>query len=185
MSVTRIATRYAKSLIELAVEQGQLEQVHADMTRLANAVKNRDFYNFLKSPIIHADKKNAALEAIAEDRVGQLTLSFVKLLVKKNRENYTPEIAEEFMTQYKRLKKITSVRLTTAVQLSEGVLADVRKKLLEGGMITDTLEVEVIIDPEIIGGVIIEFDNKRFDASVSRKLEELKISFTHNPYVRQ
>ena len=56
MSVTRIATRYAKSLIELAIEQGKLEQVHTDVNTLATAVKNRDLYLFLKSPIIHADK---------------------------------------------------------------------------------------------------------------------------------
>lgn len=185
MSVTRIATRYAKSLIELAVEQGKLEQVHSDMNRLAEAMKNRDFYLFLKSPIINEDKKNAALEAIAKGRVDQLTLSFVKLLIKKNRENYVPEIVAEFMEQYKKLKNITSVKVTAAAPMSEGVLAGVRKKLHEGGMISENLEVETHVDPELIGGFILEFDNKRYDASISRKLEELKISFSKNPYVRE
>ncbi|MFM8487980.1 MAG: F0F1 ATP synthase subunit delta, partial [Bacteroidota bacterium] len=65
MSVIRIATRYAKSLMDLAIEQGKLEQISADMRMLHEAVTgSREFHNMLKSPIIHADKKNAAIAAL-------------------------------------------------------------------------------------------------------------------------
>lgn len=185
MSVTRIATRYAKSLIDLAIEQGKLEEVNADMNRLANAVKNRDFFLFLKSPIIHADKKNAALEAISKGRVGDLTLAFVKLLVNKGRESYVPEIAAEFIEQYQRLKKITSLEVTTAAPLSDAVLADLKKKLLASGVTAENLDIETKIDPELIGGFVLEFDNKRYDASVAHKLDELKTSFSKNLYIRE
>jgi F-type H+-transporting ATPase subunit delta len=185
MSVTRIATRYAKSLIELAVEQGKLEQVNADMHRLANAVKNRDFYLFLKSPIINPDKKNAALEAISRGTVDTLTLSFLKLVINKNREVYVPEITAEFIEQYKKLKKITSVTVTTAAPMSEAVLTDLKKKLIASGVTTENLEIETKIAPELIGGFVLEFDNKRYDASVAHKLEELKASFSTNLYIRQ
>ena len=184
MSVTRIATRYAKSLIELAVEQGKLEQVNADMHRLADAMNNRDFYLFLKSPIIHPDKKNKVLEAISKDRVDNLTLLFVKLLIRKKREEYVPEITAEFIEQYKRLKKITTVTVTTAAPMSDEILAELKKQLLASGITFENLDVETKIDPELIGGFVLEFDNKRYDASVARKLDELKISFTKNPYVR-
>lgn len=184
MSVTRIATRYAKSLIELAIEQDKLEQIHEDMNRLAAVMKNRDFYLFLKSPIINNDKKNAALEEIAKDRVDQLTLSFVQLLVRKNREVYVPEIVAAFIEEYKKLKKITSLTVTTAGPMSDGVLADLKKKLLASGVTSENLEITTKIDPELIGGFILEFDNKRYDASVTHKLEELKNSFARNPYVK-
>jgi len=107
MSVTRIATRYAKSLIELAIEQGKLEQVSADVNTLKAAAKNRDLYLFLKSPIIHADKKIAVLDAIFKGKVDDFTLSYLHLLVNKGREQYIPEIAAEYVSQYKVLKHIT------------------------------------------------------------------------------
>lgn len=185
MSVTRIATRYAKSLIDLAIEQGKLEQVHTDVNTLAAAVKNRDLYLFLKSPIIHADKKNAALDAMFQGKLDTLTLAYLKLLVNKSREAYVPEIATEFTAQYKKLKKITSVRVVTAAPLSDAVLADLKKKLLASGVTSENLDIETKVDPELIGGFVLEFDNKRYDASVAHKLDELKASFSKNLYVKE
>ncbi len=69
MSVTRIATRYAKSLMELAMEQGKLTQVSADIISLNEASRNRDLYLMLKSPIINGDKKIAVLEAIFKGKL--------------------------------------------------------------------------------------------------------------------
>jgi F-type H+-transporting ATPase subunit delta len=185
MSVTRIATRYAKSLIDLAIEQGKLEEVSADMKSLATAAKNRDLYLFLKSPIIQADKKNAALEAIFKGKLDKLTMLYLTLLVNKGREAYVPEIAAEFVVQYKTLKKITSVRVVTAAPLSDAVLADLKKKLLASGVTAENLDIETKVDPELIGGFVLEFDNKRYDASVAHKLDELKASFSKNLYVKE
>lgn len=185
MSVTRIATRYAKSLIDLAIEQGKLEQVSADMNTLGTAAKNRDLYLFLKSPIIHADKKNAALEVIFKGKLDGLTMSYLTLLVNKGREAYVPEIAEEFAEQYKTLKKITSVTVTTAAPLSDAVLAELKKKLLASGVTSENLDIETKVDPELIGGFVLEFDHKRYDASVAHKLDELRATFSKNLYVRE
>ena len=185
MSVIRIATRYAKSLIQLAIEQGKLEQVNADMNSLGAAVKNRDLYLFLKSPIIHADKKNAALDAIFKDSLDVLTMSYLKLLVNKGREPYLPEIAAEFAVQYKNLKKITTITVIAAETLSDAVLDDLKKKLLASGVTSENLEILTKQDPELIGGFVLEFDNKRYDASVAHKLDELKSQFTKNFYVRE
>ena len=75
MSVTRIATRYAKSLMELAMEQGKLSQVSADVISLAEAARNRDLYMMLKSPIIHGDKKISVLDAIFKSRFDVMTMA--------------------------------------------------------------------------------------------------------------
>ncbi|MEO6038900.1 MAG: ATP synthase F1 subunit delta [Saprospiraceae bacterium] len=185
MSVTRIATRYAKSLMDLAVEQGKLEQVQADMKSLHTAAQNRDLHLMLKSPIIHADKKIAVLDALFKGKLDNLTMLYLQLLVNKSREGYLPEITAEFATQYKTLKKITSVTVTSAVALSEAVLADLRKKLLASGVTSENLDITTQVDPELIGGFVLEFDNKRYDASVAHKLEELKSEFTQNLYIKE
>ncbi len=185
MSVTRIATRYAKSLIELAIEQGKLEQVSTDVHTLNAAARNRDLYMMLKSPIIHADKKIAVLDAIFKGKVDTLTLAYLHLLVNKGRENYIPEITSEFVVQYKVLKKITTVTVTTATPLSDAVLDELKKKLLASDITSDNLEVLTKTDPELIGGFVLQFDNKRYDASVSHKLEELNSQFLKNLYVKE
>ena len=185
MSVTRIATRYAKSLIDLAIEQGKLPQVNADVNTLAAAAKNRDLQMMLKSPIISNDKKNAVLKALFGSSMDSLTMAYLTLLVNKNREGYLPEIAAEFTEQYKVMQGITSVKVITAVPLSDSVLADLKARLLASGVTNAHLDIETKVDPELIGGFVLEFDNKRYDASVAAKLAELKSEFTKNLYVKE
>jgi F-type H+-transporting ATPase subunit delta len=185
MSVTRIATRYATSLLELAIEQNKLPQVSADMNTLGTASRNRDLYLMLKSPIISADKKNAVLAAIFGKDMDVLTMSYLALLVNKGREQYLPEIAAEFATQYKVLQHITSVKVITAVPMSDAVLNDLKSRLLASGVTSENLDIETKVDPDLIGGFVLEFDNKRYDASIANKLAELKSEFTKNLYVKE
>jgi F-type H+-transporting ATPase subunit delta len=185
MSVLRIAVRYAKSLLELASEQNKLEAVHTDVLTLQGAVKNRDLYLLLKSPIIQPDKKNAALKAVFGGKLDILTMSYMELLVNKGREAYLPEIASEFLDQYRLLKKITSVRITTAEAIAPSVLSAIQSKIIASGVATANLEVETKVNPDLIGGFLLEFDNKRYDASILQKLADLKDDFSKNLYVKE
>lgn len=185
MSVTKIATRYAKALIDLSIQQGKFEQVHDDMNTLRSAVKNRDLLLFMKSPVIHADKKIAAFSALFSGKIDALTLAYMNLLANKGREGYLPEITAQFIEQYKAIKKITSVKVTTATAMNEAVLSDLRAKLLASGVTTENVEINTVVDPELIGGFVLEFDNKRYDASVAHKLEELKAQFNKNLYIKE
>jgi F-type H+-transporting ATPase subunit delta len=185
MSVTKIATRYAKALIELSIEQGKLEQVHTDMKMLHDAAKNRDLLLFLKSPVIHADKKIAAFKAIFGSQMDILSLSYMNLLANKGREGYLAEITAQFIEQYKVLKKITTVKVTTATEMNESVLENLRGKLIASGQASENIDIQTAVDPDLIGGFVLEFDNKRYDASVSHKLEELKTQFSKNLYIKE
>lgn len=185
MSVTRIATRYARSLIELAIEKNKLEAVSADLGSVREAVRHRELYLLLKSPIVHTDKKLAVLDALFKSRIDPLTLAYLHLLVNKGREQYIPEIAAEFAVQYKTLKHVTTVRLVTAAPVGEATLNDLRQKLLASGVTAEHLDIETKVDPELIGGFVLEFDNRRYDASVAHKLDELKTQFSKNLYVKE
>ena len=106
MSNARLAGRYAKSLLGLAQEQGQLEVVYADM-KYIQAVCNAssEFVNLLRSPIIKADQKNSIINSVTKDKVSLLTNSFTVLIVKKGRERDLPEMATTFIEQYNTLKE--------------------------------------------------------------------------------
>src|ERR1700754_2541837 len=126
----RLAARYAKAVLDLAVEKNQLDNVYNDMLFLQQAFRSsRDLVSLLRSPIIKADKKGKVLDAISAGRVSEITSSFNKLLLAKEREAYLPEIANTFIEQYKTYKGIQTMKLTTAAPVSEEVKQAILEKV--------------------------------------------------------
>lgn len=179
----RLAGRYAKSLIDLSTENNQLDAVKKDMTfLLAVCNASKEFVNVLRSPIIHADKKKIIIESITKGKVGNLTILFLNLLITKGRESAIPEIAETFIQQYNSLKGIHKVKLTTAFTASEELKNIVINKLkTEAGL--QQVELEMAINEDLVGGFVLEYDNKLVDASILRDLKDITKQFKQNVYL--
>lgn len=179
----RLASRYAKSVLDLAIEKSQLEPVYADMQYL-QALNNssRDFLNLLRSPIVAPDKKQSAVDAVTAGKVSQITSSFIHLLIAKGREADLPEIITSFIAQYKEHKGIHTVKLTTAAPVSEevknSIVAQVRKT---GNM--ENIELETKVDPNIIGGFVLQAGDKLVDASIASDLKEISREFENNDFI--
>jgi F-type H+-transporting ATPase subunit delta len=184
MSVSRISTRYAKSLMDLAIERNELEAVKADIDVFNSAVKSRDLYLMLKSPIINAAKKTEVMHVVFEKKISKTTQAFFDIIIRKGREMYLPEIAADFMVQYKIYNKISTVTITTASPLTEASLSDIRTKLLSSHITMDKLDVITKVDPTLIGGFIIEVGDKLYDASIAHRLELFKKEFAYNQFVK-
>lgn len=182
MQNPRLASRYAKSLIDLAVEKDQLEVVHSDMLLLKAITRsNADVVVLLKSPVIKADKKIKILGAILDGRISAITSGFIRLLNTKGRESVLPEIAAEFEKQYNILKNITRVKLTSAAPLEAGQLNMIREKVEASA--GRKVEIETAVNPDLIGGFVLETGNELFDASIQRDLKDIKKQFLKNIYV--
>lgn len=177
MSVTRIASRYAKSLLDLAVEQKKLDKVLEDIKVFQEYLKNRDLYLMFKSPIVNITKKQAVVKALFEGKLDTLVLSFFGIILRKNREMYLPEIAEEFINQYKVMNEITTATLVTATEMSAESIEKIRKALLESDVTAKKLELHTEINPDLLGGFVIKIGDKLYDASISHKLDQLKKQF--------
>lgn len=179
----RLAYRYAKSLIDLAIEKNQLEQVYADMKYLAAVCKSSsEFVSLLKSPIVKGDKKTAILAAVTTGKVSELTTAFNNLLINKGRENSLPEVISAVIEQYNTIKGIHQVKLTTAVEVSEEIKNAIQAKVAqEAGL--SKVELETKVDEKLIGGFVLEFNNNLVDASILRDLRDIKKQFSHNIYV--
>jgi F-type H+-transporting ATPase subunit delta len=179
----RLATRYAKSLLDLSIERNQLEEVYNDMEYL-NAVcdNSREFVGVLKSPIISPDKKGSILTAVTGGKIGQLTTSFGKLLITKGRESNLPEIAKAFIQQYKDHQGIYTVKLTTATSVSEEAKQTIVNKVKSG---TSMKNIELITEvrEEIIGGFVLEVGDHMIDASVAFELNNARKQFQNNDFV--
>ncbi|MGX5818572.1 ATP synthase F1 subunit delta [Chitinophaga lutea] len=182
MQNPRLANRYAKSLIDLAVEKNELEAVHGDMLLLQSIVRsNRDVVALLKSPVIKADKKIKILGAILDGKISGITSAFIRLVTIKGREAVLAEIAAEFEKQYNAIKGIVHVKLTSAAPLDNALLSMIREKVEAGA--GRKIELETAVNPDLIGGFVLETGNELFDASVLRDLKDIKKQFLQNIYV--
>lgn len=179
----RLASRYAKSVLDLAVERGLLEKVYTDMLYLQQLIKiSRDFLNLLRSPIVSPDKKQAAIDSIIGKNVSDLTEAFTRLLVNKNREAELPEIIVAFIKQYKEKKGIHTVKLTTAVPVSDEIKRQIVEQVKKtSGM--QNIELEEKIDPSIIGGFILQTGDKLIDASIAYDLKHVSRQFENNDFI--
>src|SRR6478735_2028616 len=122
MTNSRAASRYVKSLLQLAVEKKELDEVHQDMLLFSKTVReNRAFESLLESPIIKHDKKRDILQALFKGKVNTLTLSIFDILTKKNREPLLPAIALQFHAAYNEYKQISKATVTTAIPLDESL----------------------------------------------------------------
>jgi F-type H+-transporting ATPase subunit delta len=183
MQGTRVAARYAKSFIDLALEQGVLEKAYDDMKMVAGVCKtNTDFINFLKSPIIKTDKKQEVLQSIFGGKVNKVTDAYIQLITAKKREIYLAEIAEEFINQYNHKKQILKAVVTTASGIDDATRKQVLSLIKGAGNSEVVLEEK--INKDIIGGFIIRVGDKQIDASIARKLNNLKRNFKESPFAK-
>lgn len=176
MKSTKVASRYAKALLELAVEQGKVDSVSGDMQYLSEVSnQSHDFELLLNSPIVKADTKIAIFERIFE-QYEEVSMAFVKLITKNGREKMLPAIAESFDAQVKEFKGIVPMTLITAKPLDEKTKATILSKVQS--MVTGQMEMEEKIDESIIGGFIVRMGDTQIDASIASQFTNLKQRLT-------
>ena len=183
MSGIKVASRYALSLLGLALEKNLLEQVNADIkTIITLCEQNKDFVNMLESPLIKTDKKLSVLKSIFGGKIHPITESFLTLMTKKRRETYLLEISRSFIEQYKNHKKIITALIISASGLDDSL----RSKVLSIVKHSADSEVELIekTDQKLLGGFILRLGDKQVDASITRKLRNLSMNFAENPYTK-
>lgn len=184
MKGQRVAYRYAKSLLNLAVEQNMLEEAYTDMKRIAATCnESRDFVIFLRSPVVKADKKMDVINKVFGNSLHKLSAGFINIITTHRRESVLAEIANSFVDQYRKHKKIAKAEVITAVKLDDALKA----KIIAAVHKSEGKEVEISekVDPSIIGGLIVRVGDKQYDGSIIRKLKSLKKDFSQNAYVSQ
>lgn len=183
MSQIQIANRYAKSLIDLAVEQSVLEAVYSDIQTLAGVCKHPEFLAMLNSPIVNSDKKQAVVDQLFGGNFKDLSMKFIHLMISKARESVLPAICQAFDEQYKAIKNIRSAMVTTPVELTEAELDQIKKKFSFWLNPGETMELGQKLDQKLIGGFIFEMGDRSYDASIKRQMDELKDELYDTSYI--
>jgi F-type H+-transporting ATPase subunit delta len=183
--MSKVASRYAKSLIELAIEQNALEAVHHDMQLFAKVCdENRAFTMMLRNPVISHFKKRDILTAVFGSKVHSLTAAIFDIITRKNREPLLPEIAKEFHKAYNKFNGIERATVTTVLPLELKQREEVSSLVQQ---ISGKTEVELFetTDEEIIGGFLLTIEDRQIDATIKSKLKALQLKFSKNPYIKE
>ena len=176
MSEIKVASRYAKSLIDLALEQNVLEEIKNDALFFVDTLRaNSTLQAVLKNPIIPLGKKNAIINEIFVSKVNKTTAAFLKIVIDKGRSGILYSIAKEFLNQYNGFKKIFKAQVISATPLTQdniNKITAVVEDAVKGDVILTTL-----VDANLIGGFILTVGDKQFDTSIATSLAKLKKEF--------
>ena len=163
---------YAEALLEASMEKDQLAAVRADFDAFAAALaESPELRGFLRNPQVETETKLAALDELLSGG-NVLFQNFVRLLAEKGRIAEAEVVHEEFGRLIAREERVLELELTTAVELSDEEAARVVKQIEEasGRSVVATRTV----DPEIIGGIVVQAGSVRADASVRGRLDQLR-----------
>ncbi len=175
---SRITSRYAKAVVSLANEQGVLERLKEDAQLLKESCEgSRELFLFLKSPVIKYTKKLSSLEVIFKSQLSDLMLKFIAVVCHKGRGNLLYAISVAILKAYNELKGIQEATVITAVEITSAELANFEKLVMKN---TDKSRValEEKVDKNIIGGFVLNIDDRQIDESVRSKLRNLALQFS-------
>ena len=170
----RISVRYARALFQLAQEQGCEEAVYDGLTRFAHnyLLAISQFNEVLADPIVAKEEKVKLVEMAVGEPMHDLLKQFIAFVAEQKREDKMFFIAMKFMEMYRAKHHILSTQVTTATELPEATYERI-KTFIKQTFDADA-EMEVKIDPSLIGGFILDIENNRMDASVAGQLNALK-----------
>jgi len=164
--------RYARALLKSAVDAKLEDQVYQDMMTLAKSyIDVPALRQTIDNPMLQKDKKEALLTTAVGEKPSALTKSFIALVLREDREQMIQFMANSYVTLYRKQKNVIRGKLTTAAR----VTAETEQKMRQmvESKTNGTVEFETEVNPDIIGGFILEYDTFRLDASVRSKLNSI------------
>ncbi|HEX2394609.1 MAG TPA: ATP synthase F1 subunit delta [Bacteroidales bacterium] len=179
MNESKITVRYAKALFSLAREGKAFEGLKNDMQVLHQCIREVPELNMmLKSPVIKVSEKIKLFEDTFGSTFLPVTLSFLKIVLERRREEYLEGISRYFLSLLQSEEGIQQAELVTAIPLNETL----RKTILNfiHKRFSAKVELNELVDEKLIGGFILRVGDQQIDASISNKLERIKNSLINS-----
>jgi F-type H+-transporting ATPase subunit delta len=172
MDIGVISVRYARALLKSATDAKIEQQVYAEMQQIAKSyIEVPQLRSTIDNPMLSKDKKQALLLTAAGRKPSDLMKVFIGLVLKEDRESVMQFIANSYVTLYRQQKNVIRGRLITAAAVSPETEQKMRQMV--ESKTNGTVEFESQVNPDIIGGFILEYDTYRMDASVKTKLNSI------------
>jgi len=173
MNVSLVAERYATALFDLALEKGAGEEIYRDSLLISETCENsKDLRLLLNSPIVNSGKKLTILQDVFEKKVHPITMTYLRIMVRKGREKFIPFIALKMVELYNEYKNILIVHFKSPV-LPDAVTTKQVLDLMKNYTKSD-IDLHPEVDKSLIGGFILSWKDKQYDASIRREIEEMR-----------
>ena len=167
-----IAAVYARSLFEVASEQDKLDVVRAQLGAFADALdETRELQVFFFSPYFSTQEKKDGLERAVSD-ADPVVLNFLELLIEKHRMPVIFRVRAEYDRTWEEENKLLPVEITSAVALDEGIVEQLGNRI--GEQTGRKVELSARVEPDILGGIVVQVGNSVLDASVRNRLDQLR-----------
>ena len=172
MDIGVISVRYARALLKSATDAKIEDAVYTEMQQLAKSYVDVPQLRFtIDNPMLSKEKKEALLLTAAGTEPSSLTKAFIQLVLKEDRDGVMQFIANSYVTLYRQQKNVIRGRLITAARVTAETEQKMRRMV--ESKTNGTVEFETEVNPDIIGGFILEYDTYRMDASVKAKLNSI------------
>jgi F-type H+-transporting ATPase subunit delta len=173
MSQSQITVRYAKALLATAKEQKILSEIRENAASLRNLINTTpELKDFFEIPIIKPSLKLEIINKSFKDRFHPVMLSFLRLIVKNNREHFLPLILLAFEDLFKKDNKIKSVLLTTPKPVNDKTRTLIKDYISKEFNIK--IELTEKVNDKLIGGFILRIEDQQINASVSNHLNKIR-----------
>jgi F-type H+-transporting ATPase subunit delta len=165
-----VGKRYARAIFDVASERGKIDQVEADLGAIVQAVEqNAELSKIMQHPHIAADAKKSLVEELFKSSVGEESFNFLNVLIENGREVQLPDIYRSFVQLANEARGIADAVVTSAKPLSSEEEAELAEKF--GQTLNKKLRVTTVVDPAILGGIVIKIGDRLYDGSLKTKLE--------------
>ncbi len=177
--MSRAAIRYARAILDLATDGGNVDAVLNDMKNISATLEgSKDLRLALQSPVIKEDDKRAVLKEVFAKSSNE-TLGLLDILIDNKRPNILAKISESFISLYNESKGLQAATVITAVAITPELETKVLAKVTE---LTGSTEVDLenIVDESIIGGFVLRVGDTQYNASIASQLGKLKREFSNS-----
>ncbi len=167
-----IAQVYARSLFEVASEQGKLDTVREQLAAFADALaSSRELQTFFFSPYFSTQEKKDGLHR-AVDGADETVLNFLELLIENHRMPVVFRVRRDFDRLWEEANQLLPVEITSAVELDRSVVDRIGEEI--GRQTGRRVQLTSTVDPDVIGGLVLRVGNSILDASIRTRLDALR-----------
>ena len=179
MKNSRASERYAKSLLQLALEKKILKEVRSDVDLLVSIFgKSREISNLYLSPIIPIKHKVSVTKKIFENKININTLNLMLNIIYRKRDSLMETVFSKFIDLFNHHNNIVESSITSTYKLDEKTLDDVKKFAKKFS--NKEISLKHNINKEIIGGFNLKIGDKMIDCTVSSKINNLRKKLINN-----
>ena len=175
--MTRFAEEYGNALFELANDEQISDRIYEELQSVLDIFnQEKDYMRLLNARSIDVNERKALLDEAFSSHIHSYLMNFMKLLIDRGAISCFPECAKVYRLRYHEAAGIVEAKVTSAAPLSEEQLAALREKL--GRLSGKKVEIQTNVNPELIGGLCVDMQGKRYDNSVLTQLQQIRRSLT-------